>query len=147
MNEIFKLKGLTVVALLLLSSALLSGTLIIFTFAYDLFFKLTIFQLILLSIVGTMPVIVFNMFVISIAAVDVDDNNKLDNDELTNVFAGIGFSASFLSLLVFYFPILMYLIIPMKFKEGLFCAGMIELFVILLIVWFGKSTKKTDIKL
>lgn len=137
MNEILKLKAFPASALLLMSLVFVSGVLFIFTFDNQLFFKLNILQLILLSIGGTFPFVILNSLYIMLFSIEDDSTGVWDDGQITLKFSGALLFGSLLSLPILYLPILIYNIHPYSFKYGLWTSVILEF-----IIWVKLILKK-----
>lgn len=141
MIDITKLKTMPAAALLLLVFALLSGVMFIFIAANDLFFKLSFFQLILLSIVGTSPLIVINSFLMLIEFITDEPIAPMADDEIYKTFSGALMFGSIISMGVIYVMVLDYLIFTDSVRTCLVVGGAFEL-PFILGKFFGKKKNK-----
>jgi len=141
MIDITKLKTMPAAALLFLVFALLSGVMFIFIAANDLFFKLSFFQLILLSIVGTSPLIVINSFLMLIEFITDEPIAPMADDEIHKTFSGALMFGSIISMGVIYVMVLDYLIFTASVRTCLVVGGVFEL-PFILGKFFGKKKNK-----
>lgn len=147
MVDLIKLKAFPAAGLLFMVFALLSGIIFIFTFNADLFFKLNIIQLVLLSVSGTAPLIVINSILVLI---NINCDTELDSSEDVNIgmrYSGTILFSSILTMIVVYAPIFTYVVAKLSFSTG-FIISMIVEFIIIAIICYDIRTalkeKKTD---
>ena len=140
MFDLTKIKAYSAGAILFLLLAFLSGVLFIFSFVNELFFQLCIFQLILLSIVGTAPIVVINILLFSIYLID-EDNQEWDDEVILMKFNGAALFGSLFTFPVIYLPIIINLFFSTSFKFGILIAVVIEVIVWLIMRRLSTSQK------
>ena len=142
MIDITKLKSLPTGGILFLTFALLSGVLFIFTFYNNLFFRLNIVQLILLSVVAIAPLVAINSLFVLMCLIDDKTNGQWTEQEIVKQFSGAVLFGSIISMGIVYTPIIIYATGPISFKIGLLIAGIAE-FAILCSLYFSTKRNKT----
>lgn len=145
MIDILKLKAFPAAGLLFMVFALLSGIIFIFVFNIDLFFKLNIIQLILLSVCGTAPLIVLNSIIVLI---NINCDIELDSSEDINIgmrYSGTILFSSIWTMLVVYIPILAHVVVKLSFSYGFMISMIIE-FIIIAIIYFDTRTALKESK-
>lgn len=141
--DLLKLKAYPAAGLLFMVFALLSGIMFIFTFDNNLFLKLNFIQLILLSVSGIAPILVFNLFLIkNNLNADSELKSIVEHNEIEKIYSILLLYSSIITMIAVYFPIILYAFNKMSYKIGFLVILILELLFFVYLYFDARAEKK-----